>query len=167
MIFVTVGSSSIPFDRLMRAVEKIDTDERLVVQHGASTIRPRNAECIDFVDHEDLMALLRDARVAVMHAGVGSVLAARAAGKRPIIVPRCTSDGEAVDDHQAAFARRAHELGFVDLVEDVALLPTAVEAKASGSPSVSPKGRTLEEELRSYIEETVGVVPQSVTPGRA
>src|SRR5215470_10761060 len=87
MIFVTVGSSRIPFDRLLRAVEKITT-EQVVVQHGASRVRPANAECYEFVDHEQFVELARAARAVVTHAGVGSLLTVREAGRRPIVVPR-------------------------------------------------------------------------------
>ena len=46
MIFASVGSSTIPFDRLVRALESMETDEDLVVQTGVSTVRPRRARCL-------------------------------------------------------------------------------------------------------------------------
>src|SRR4051812_17389504 len=100
MIFVTVGSSMIAFDRLLRAVDELAVDERLVVQHGASTIEPANAECVDVLSFESFVALVKDARVLVTHAGVGSILTALGEHKRPIVVPRRQMYGEAVDDHQ-------------------------------------------------------------------
>ena len=71
MIFVTVGTSWTPFDRLLSALESQSTDEPLVVQHGASRIRPARATCIDFLPFERVVELVRLSRAVVMHAGVG------------------------------------------------------------------------------------------------
>ena len=44
--------------------------------------------------------LVREARIVVTHAGVGSILLALTNGKRPFVVPRLRAFGETVDDHQ-------------------------------------------------------------------
>jgi UDP-N-acetylglucosamine transferase subunit ALG13 len=156
MIFVTVGSSSIPFDRLLRGVDATSFDEQVVVQHGASLIRPQRAECVDFLDYEDFVEFVDRARVVVTHAGVGSIMAALARGKRPIVVPRRSSYAEAVDDHQVPFARRADDLGLVRMVEDLDRLASAIEDHASEAPPLASSRSPLEDALRSYIEECVG-----------
>jgi UDP-N-acetylglucosamine transferase subunit ALG13 len=156
MIFVTVGSSKIPFDRLLRAVDAAEFDEPLVVQHGASAVRPYGAECVDYLDHGRFVELVRDARVVVTHAGVGSIMTALGEGKRPVAVPRRASLDEAVDDHQVAFARRAGELGLVTLVEDVARLAPAVTAANGVAAGLEGGASPIELELRAYIEKCVG-----------
>jgi UDP-N-acetylglucosamine transferase subunit ALG13 len=127
------------------------------VQHGASAIRPRNAECIDFLEYDDFVQLIRDASVVVTHAGVGSVMTALAEGKRPIVVPRRADHGEVVDDHQVPFARRAGELGLVTILDDVDLLAATIREHASDAPALDSGRRSpIETELRAYIEECVG-----------
>jgi beta-1,4-N-acetylglucosaminyltransferase len=163
MIFVTVGSSSIPFDRLLRGIESASIDERVVVQHGLSTVRPGRAECVDFLDHAAFVTLVRAARVIVTHAGVGSVMTALAESKRPIVVPRRKSYAEAVDDHQVSFARRAGELGLVTLVEDVNRLASAIGDHAPSRAAPRPTRSPIEVELRSYIEMCVGRRTKLVT----
>lgn len=156
MIFVTVGSSKSPFDRLLRAVDTAFIDEELVVQHGVSSVRPRNAECVGFLDFDGFVARIEQARVVVTHAGVGSIMTALEHGKRPVVVPRRAGFGEAVDDHQLPFARRADELGLVELVEDDSDLVEAIRdhigAHEAGIAARSP----IEIELRQYILETIG-----------
>lgn len=167
MIFVTVGSSSIPFDRLLRAFDGVHVDERLVVQHGASTIRPRHAECVAFLSYKEFVELMENARVVVTHAGVGSIMTALAARKRPMVVPRLGSLDEAVDDHQVPFARRACELGLVTLVENVDLLASAI-ADYEPRRQMPPSGRSpIEVALRSYVEECLGTETQSVMTKRS
>jgi beta-1,4-N-acetylglucosaminyltransferase len=157
MIFVTVGSSTIPFDRLLRAVDAWRIDEPLVVQHGASAIRPRRAECVDFLDYDTFVDLVRGARLMITHAGVGSVMTALRERKRPIVVPRRRACGEAVDDHQTPFARRAGQLGLVTFVENADLLDAAIVQRAADRWTAASSRSPIERELRSYIEACVGV----------
>jgi beta-1,4-N-acetylglucosaminyltransferase len=154
MILVTVGASQFPFDRLLRACDAVVGDERVVVQHGCSTVRPSGAECIRFVALDELATLVREARVVVTHGGVGSVLLALSNGKRPVVVPRMRAFGETVDDHQVESARRFAAAGLVTLVEDPADLPTAI---AESEPTIAPPGNDLRlvRDLRDYIGAAV------------
>ena len=70
---------------------------------------------------------VRRARVVITHAGVGSVMVALANGKRPVVVPRRKSFGEAVDDHQLQLGRRFSAAGLVTLVEEPDHLGGALE----------------------------------------
>lgn len=156
MIFVSVGTNEARFDRLLEAVATLDASEETVVQHGPSPVRPPGATCVDYLSFEEMTEHLRTARVSVLHAGVGSVLAALAQGVRPVVVCRLKRFGEAVDDHQLGFARRLHGEGLVELVEDLDRLSAAVarhDRRFAGAVGV--EGR-LVEELRTYI---AGVAP--------
>lgn len=158
MILVAVGSSHFPFDRLLRSLDRLDTDEELVVQHGPSTVRPRGARCVSFVPFDELAELVREARVVVSHGGVGSILLALTNGKRPYVVPRRRAYGETVDDHQLESARRFAGAGLVTLVEDPELLPAAIVA-GNGQVVPLPRGEaTLAAELRAYLQTVVGPV---------
>ncbi len=152
MIFVSVGTNEARFDRLLEAVGTLGDAEEVVVQRGPSPVRPAGAVCVDYLSFEQMTEHLGRARVAVLHAGVGSVLAALAQGVRPLVVPRLKQFGEAVDDHQVGFGRRLHEEGLVELVEDLALLEAAVarhDRRFEGAVGV--EGR-LVEELRSLVD---------------
>lgn len=157
MILVTVGSSSFPFDRLLGAVDLLRRDEELVVQHGASALRPSGARCLPFVPLDELGALVREARVVITHAGVGSILLALANGKKPLVVPRLSTFGEAVDDHQLECARRFGRDDLVTLVDDPGRLGEAIDSAAHAAARLRPQGDVpLVRELRSYIRDAVG-----------
>jgi UDP-N-acetylglucosamine transferase subunit ALG13 len=151
MIFVTVGTNEAPFDRLLESIDRLQCDEELVVQHGASLVRPRGAVCIDFLPFDELVDRVRSARVVVTHAGVGSVLVALANGKHPLVVPRLREFGEAVDDHQLAFARRLERAGLVSATDPDAL-ETALRTVPRESPPLAPESNGLAEELRGYLD---------------
>ncbi|GIU94464.1 MAG: beta-1,4-galactosyltransferase [Gaiellaceae bacterium] len=126
MIFVTVGTTHFAFDRLLKAVEELDTDEEIVAQCGSSTVRPRNATCVELMDYGEVAAHMERARIVVSHAGVGSILTATLAGKRPLVVARRARLGEAVDDHQLELADALHELGSVTHVRSLDELAESV-----------------------------------------
>jgi UDP-N-acetylglucosamine transferase subunit ALG13 len=153
VILVTIGTSD-PFDRLLQAVELLPAGEEIVAQCGASAHRPANARAVGFLGYDELVSMIERARVVVTHAGAGSVLTVVSTGKRPIVVPRLSRHGEAVDDHQLGFGRRMHEAGLVELVEDVDELPAAV-ARARADAAVRRADPPLIEELRAYLQSTV------------
>jgi UDP-N-acetylglucosamine transferase subunit ALG13 len=154
MIFVTIGTTE-PFDRLLRALDGLDGEE-LVVQCGDSLARPARATCIEYVSFDELGDYMRRARVVVSHAGVGTIMAALAAGKRPVVVPRLAAFDEVVDDHQVELARRLDARGLVTLVEDPSTLAGIVR---SADPAVAlddARPSELVGELRDFVEAHVG-----------
>jgi UDP-N-acetylglucosamine transferase subunit ALG13 len=151
MIFATVGTSVIPFDRLFRALDELPGDEPLVVQQGPSSVCPAGATSLDFLAFDDLVDLVRQARVVVTHAGVGTILVALANGRRPVVVPRLRRFAEAVDDHQLDFARRLAAAGLVTLVEDTARLAEAIAGDGAAVATLRQEPGPLASELRDYI----------------
>jgi UDP-N-acetylglucosamine transferase subunit ALG13 len=151
-ILVTVGTNEAPFDRLLRGLHGLDLDgETVVVQHGASAVRPAGARCVDFLPFGELDGLTRSARVVICHAGVGSVAQALAHGRRPIVVPRLRRFGEAVDDHQVFFARRLERAGLATVVEDVTRLGEALAiAHETGTTEAGPE---LSSEIAGALDE--------------
>jgi beta-1,4-N-acetylglucosaminyltransferase len=152
VILVTVGTNEAPFDRLLQAVETLSTDEKVVVQHGSSTVVPANAaRTYDFLLFDDLVGEMRASRVVVTHAGIGSIMTALSCGRRPVVAARLVAHREAVDDHQLPVARRLEEAGLVTLVEDLAQLEDAV-ARAGEEVDVSlGADERLVNELREYV----------------
>lgn len=161
MILVTTGTNEQPFERLIRAVEQLDVREHMVVQHGSCQIAEPRRDWFDFLSFEELTELMREARVVVAHAGIGSIMVARRCGKRPIVVPRRLHHAEAVDDHQLPVARRLHANGIVDLVEDERLLGrrlvgTRREGRFARTEAQLPDVLALATDVRRYLESVVG-----------
>lgn len=106
MIFVALGTHHQPFDRLVLAADlaAVTLGERVLVQCGATRIAAPHAELVPSMAPDAFADALRAARVVVLHGGSSSFLQARAAGRRPIVVPRRPERGEHVDDHQLRFA---------------------------------------------------------------
>ena len=154
MILVTTGSNGASFDRLLSVVEGFcDGGEKVIVQHGPSSLRPKGATCVDYLPFDELSRLVSDARVVVAHAGVGSILLCFSHGRSPLVVPRLPSFGEVVDDHQLALARRLAEIGAVTCVEDAGELPALVRTQQAGGRHPQVVGRSaLAADLRAYVD---------------
>jgi len=154
MIFVTIGTSE-PFDRLVRALDSLPPAEELVVQCGRTSVRPLRGECHEYLAFDRLVEYVREAHTVIMHAGAGSVLVALRNGVRPIVVPRLSSLGEAVDDHQVPFARRLEELGLAELVEDVSRLGDTVRHGSRATVARSEPADTLAYDLQRYLSSVI------------
>jgi UDP-N-acetylglucosamine transferase subunit ALG13 len=151
MIFVTLGTNEARFDRLLQGIDGLAGGDELVVQHGPSPVRPAGATCVEFLPFEEMVETMRRARIVVTHAGVGSVMTALLAGKRPVVVPRLHRYGEAVDDHQLLFGRRLAEGGLAVFVDDLAELRSIVENHSSELETVLRPDRRLVLELQGYV----------------
>jgi UDP-N-acetylglucosamine--N-acetylmuramyl-(pentapeptide) pyrophosphoryl-undecaprenol N-acetylglucosamine transferase len=151
VILVTVGTNEAPFDRLLRAVALLGDAEPVLVQYGASAVRPPNATCVAYLPFDELVDTARQARTVVTHAGVGSVLTSLAAGKRPVVLPRLRRYGEAVDDHQVELAERLSRDGLVELIRGPGELSAAVGRAGEAGAEVTADPQLLSE-LREYLE---------------
>ena len=132
MIFVTVGTHEQPFDRLVRAMDRLVADgtiaEPVFMQTGYCTYEPQRCEWVRFVPFPEMCSRMEAADVVVTHGGPSSFVEAMAAGKVPVVVPRLSRFGEHVNDHQEAFVRRvAERLGGIVPVYDTVDLAGAIE----------------------------------------
>lgn len=119
-VVVTLGTDHHPFTRLVGWVDSWAAEHpevHCIVQHGTAPA-PRTAEGHAMLDPADIPGLMGRARIVVGHAGPGTVLDARVAGRRPVVVPRLARFGEVVDDHQVAFGRWMDERGMAVCVDD-------------------------------------------------
>ena len=109
LVFVTVGTDHHRFERLMDWADAWGAshpDVRLVVQHGNA--RPvEHAESSPFLRPEQFKELLATANAVVCPGGPGGIMETRAAGLRPIVVPRRAHLEEHVDDHSTTYQTTA------------------------------------------------------------
>jgi UDP-N-acetylglucosamine transferase subunit ALG13 len=131
LVLVTVGTDYHPFDRLVGWIDRWEPPApvRVVVQYGTA-VAPHTADGAAFLAPDELATLLDAADAVVCAGGPGAIMEARAAGLRPIVVPRRASLGEHVDDHQRAFAEFMSGRDLVTLADDEVALHRALDAVA-------------------------------------
>lgn len=141
-VLVTVGTDHHAFERLMHWVASMRTtrpDVRFIVQHG-STEPPEQVEAYATMRPAELMQAMLSADVVVSHGGPASIFDARGAGHVPVVVPRESSFGEHVDDHQVRFGARLALDGTVRLARTEDQFIGAVESGLASSGRLQRSG---------------------------
>ncbi len=111
MIFVTVGTTKFPFDRLLKAVDKVmvgrQLNEELIIQKGTSTssFNYSNKKIFKEIAFDQMIANFKRARVVVTSGGPAAILLAlKYCRNQPLVVPRAGKLGEHINDHQLYFS---------------------------------------------------------------
>jgi UDP-N-acetylglucosamine transferase subunit ALG13 len=160
LVFVTVGTERYPFTRLVGWIDEwarsdVGRGARCFVQYGAGE-PPRSAEGADFLTFPEMQGFLGSATAVVCHGGTGSVMLARALGRKPIVVPRVKRHGENVDDHQVDFAVRLRGLGEAEMAESFGELRSLLDDAATGARSFAAAPND------AHVEEAVGRFERAV-----
>ena len=124
MIFVTVGTHEQPFNRLVKAIDKLKKDgvitEDVIMQTGYSTYEPKYCKWDKLIPYDQMVKNVEDARIVITHGGPASFIMPLQIGKTPIVVPRQKKFDEHVNDHQVEFARNvAERMGTIIPVENI------------------------------------------------
>ena len=135
LIFATVGTSKLQFNRLLKILdqlceEKVIDGNDLLVQIGYSTYFPQNYKTMRFVDNDEHHRLLAEAEYVITHSGTGSVITSLKAKKKVIVFPRLAQYREHADDHQLELASFFSQIGCLmsasdkkELVDCINMLP--------------------------------------------
>lgn len=140
MIFVTLGTQDFQFNRLLEMVDRLVSEgvipDEVFAQGGHSSYAPKHYACVDFLDTEEFARRIRQARLVIAHAGVGTIMNCLRAGQKLIVVPRSREYAEHVDDHQYEIAEEFAAEGYLLCARDYGELKAAVLAapEFSGRP---------------------------------
>src|SRR5579872_1238445 len=159
MIFVTVGSQE-PYDRLIRAIDEWARwrgRSDVFAQIASSTYRPSHMQFTHFLEPAEFGRIMREARIIVAHAGMGSIISALELGKPIVVMPRRAELHETRNDHQVATGERFGEQGKIIVAADEKDLP----AKLDYALTVRDTDRIHSEAsprllatIRSFLEES-------------
>lgn len=112
MIFVTVGTTKFPFERLFKNIDQVMVDlgkqEHLIIQKGASRyyFRYPRSKVFSEVPFDKMIDYLKRARIIITHGGPATIFLALKYGRnKPLVVPRSKKFGEHVDEHEVLFAQ--------------------------------------------------------------
>ena len=156
MIYVTVGTMFFDFSRLINEMDAIalDTGERTIIQTGMGTTFPAHCEHFDFRSRDEVIALQREARVVVCHAGIGCVTDVLNVKRPLIVVPRLKRFNEHMSDHQLDLARAVERRGWGRMILDIRELADACAHPPAAKASYAPARERLVDAVRSFVDET-------------
>lgn len=119
MILVTLGTQKQKFYRLLDAVEKLNTDEEIIVQAGGSAdYKSDKMKIFDFISYDEMQKYIDAADLIITHGGTGSIIMPLQKNKKVIACPRLSKYEEHINDHQKeivdVFALEGHILKYDD-----------------------------------------------------
>lgn len=154
MIYATVGTMFLDFPRLIDALDAIarDTGEAVTIQIGMGKTIPRHCTSFDFKPHDEVLAMQRQARVIVCHAGIGSVIDALKCQRPFLVVPRLKRFHEHMSDHQMEIAEAVQRRGWGRAIMDVADLAAACASPPPPPAAYRPARNRLIASVREVVE---------------
>lgn len=161
MIFVTVGTHEQPFDRLIKAVDRLratqEINEEVFIQIGYSDYVPENCNWKKFLGYTEMERYINDASLVITHGGPASFLSVLKHKKVPIVVPRMVEHGEHVNDHQLSFAKKVKDEGYpIIVVEDVLQLKDVIYKNIGQTISFTSNNEKFTQKFISIINNLVG-----------
>lgn len=131
MIFITLGTQDKHFDRLLKAVYKLETNEKIVAQIGSTEFKSSKPEekfeIHKFLSNEEFEKYMDEARVVITHAGVGTIVYGLKKHKKMIVAARLKKYGEHVNDHQLQILQTFASEGYIIPLENFDDLPKLLE----------------------------------------
>lgn len=132
-VLVTVGTERFPFPRMLQVMDE-SVAEGLEVTwqtgHTQVTTALPGTHC-PWWTAVALREAAQAADLVVTHAGVGSILMALRAGRRPVLVPRRADLHEHVDNHQVELAYQLRDRGLAVVAEPGQPLRTLLDEAAA------------------------------------
>ncbi len=159
LIFLTVGTYPIQFDRLVKAVDDQIADgtitEEVFAQIGHCDYEPKHMQWERLMSKEDFDAKLNAATAIISHAGMGNITMAIDQKLPLVVMPRIEEYKEHVNNHQLDTARKFEELGHVL----VAYEAEDLQQKLKESYDFVPKPRVAQPEA---VAERIGAFLRSI-----
>ncbi|MEM3374576.1 MAG: PssD/Cps14F family polysaccharide biosynthesis glycosyltransferase [Candidatus Woesearchaeota archaeon] len=121
-IFLTVGTSNKPFDRLIKLVDEMALKElkdyKIFGQIGASKYLPKNFNYEKYLTTKEMEENYKNSEIVICHAGTGSIINALNYGCKVYVMPRLKKYGENVDDHQLEIAEEFERINYISTFTD-------------------------------------------------
>lgn len=160
MIFVTVGTHEQPFNRLVKAIDKLKKDgvitEDVIMQTGYSTYEPKYCKWDKLIPYDQMVKNVEEARIVITHGGPASFIMPLQIGKTPIVVPRQKKFNEHVNNHQVEFAKNvAERMGTIIPVEDINKLGEII---TNFDEIVADKGQVMSSNNKKFCADLETIV---------
>lgn len=113
MIFVTVGTHEQPFDRLIKQIDILKSNnkinQKVIIQRGFSNYLPKYCESYKMLSYEEMKKFIHQANIVITHGGPATFIEVLQSHKIPIVVPRMKKFNEHINNHQVEFVELVYK----------------------------------------------------------
>lgn len=113
MIFVTLGTFEMKFERILKEIEALDINDEVIIQSGYTEFESNKHKVFKFMEQDEFDKVLNKADLIISHGGVGSILGAINNNKKIIAIPRLKIHNEHVDNHQTEIVDKFTKEGYI------------------------------------------------------
>ena len=151
--FVTVGNAKQEFGRLFDICAECykDLNKPVIIQSGYTDVKHNFDEIYKFMSQTDFHHSMKNASLVIGHAGAGTIMTALQYGKKPIVIPRLSAQGEHVDDHQTELAKALESEGKVFMVNSSSELHSLLKERVDYRYLPGEQSNRLLEEVKKDI----------------
>lgn len=156
MIFASLGTMDMPFERMARAVDEFaaTSSEPVIVQTGHTQYEYKHVQqSFSFCTKEEMQEYINSASLLILQGGWGAISEAMQLNKPIVVIPRYDKTEHIHDQFQ--LIRKLDSLGCVIGVFDERQLPDAVEKAKTYKFQKLPKGNA-ETMIREKLTEWFG-----------
>jgi len=159
LIFVTVGTHTQGFDRLVKNIDDLllarKIKEKVIIQVGHGNYIPKECEWFRFTSYENFIKLCENSRLTITHGGVGSIISLLRLKKPTIVVPRLKKFNEHIDDHQLHITKELERQKKIIAVYDISNLINAINIAKKWKPSKIKSKNYIFHIIKNFIENQV------------
>ena len=161
MIFLTVGTWRVGYDRLIKAVDElvgsgVITDE-VIAQTGNSSYKPKYMTVMEFCSPDEFVNLISRAELVISHAGMGTIIEAVKQTKPIVVMPRKADLGEVDNDHQFTTAKQLETEGKILVAYEISDLPVKLEQAKTFVPAYGQGGQGIIDAVQKFIDDLAKV----------
>ena len=156
LIFVTLGTQDKKFKRLIEAVDKLDTKEKIIAQVGSTDYSSDKIEIHKYLTEQEFNRYMKKARVVITHAGVGTIIQGLKMNKTMIVVARKKEYKEHVNNHQEQILETFAKDGYIIPMRDFKDLPKLLDMQFTPKKYKS-NNKNFKKELKNEIQDLLGL----------
>lgn len=157
MIFVSVGTPSNSFERLIKTVDNLVSTgkikDKVIFQIGYTKYVPKNCEWFRFADPDKFEDICKKSKICITHGGVGTLSVLLKHNKPTIVVPRMKKFNEHVDDHQIQIVKELEKEGRIIAVYDINDMENALIKVNKWKSTYSNKWSKIFNLIEDYIKK--------------
>ena len=161
MIFVTLGTQDKHFPRLLDSIEKLNIDEKIIAQTGTTDYKSNKMEIHKYLTQDEMLKYMKDARVVITHAGVGTLIQGLKMNKKMIVAARKKEFKEHVNNHQEQILKMFSKNGYILALENFDDLEELINKKFTPKEYESNR-----KNFRKSLKEEIDVLTKNNTRKR-
>ena len=158
MIFLTVGNWHKGFDRLVKAMDELKTQnlitENVTAQIGSGRYSPANLKVIDYCSPSKFLDFITESSVIITHAGIGTIGQAIDLSKPVVVVPRKAELGECSNNHQWTTAKQLEKEGKILVAYEVSELRDKLQQAKGFVPAKKQSGQKIIQAVELFLKKS-------------